>query len=236
MNRKSADSIRFYCKNLNGLDIDRQGGDMAEICIEMKKTETDILLATEPGVCHNHHWIGEIIRQTARKEMKHSLVALASSRRKYKTYKKPRGSMMIAHGRTRGRITASGTDDYDRWSWMRINSKTGGVMVISAYQEGDKQDFDDYGKKGRKIARLQQHSMLKEDNRNNTPREAFRKDLIEFLLPAKKRGDSVLIMGDFNEVFEGKSGMMEVADALALVDILDVKLGTQKFGTQYTMR
>ena len=48
--------------------------------------------------------------KTARKEMKYSLVALASSRRKYKSYNKPGGSMMIAHGRTRGRITASGTD------------------------------------------------------------------------------------------------------------------------------
>lgn len=231
MNRKSAESTRFYCKNVNGLDIDRQGGDITEICTEMQKTETDILLATEPGVCHKHHWIGDIIRKTARKEMKHSLVALASSRRKYKSYKKPGGSMMIAHGRTRGRITASGTDEYGRWSWMRLNSKLGGVMVLSAYQVGDKLDFDDDGQKGRKTARLQQHSMLKEDNRVETPREAFRKDLIEFLLPAKKRGDSILIMGDFNEVFEGKSGMMDVADALGMIDLLDVKLGTQKFGT-----
>ena len=67
------------------------------------------------------------------------------------------------------------------------------------------------------MERLQHHSMLKEDNRMETPRKAFRKDLIAFLLPVKNRGDSVLIMGDFNEVFEGKSGMMEVADALGMV-------------------
>ena len=114
---------------------------------------------------------------------------------------------------------------------LRINSKIGGVMVLSAYQVGDKLDFDDNGQKGRKTTRLQQHSMLKEDIRIETPREAFRKDLIEFLLPAKNRGDSILIMGDFNEVFEGQSGMMDVADALGMVDLLDVKLGTQKFGT-----
>jgi len=49
------ESTNFYCKNINSMDIDRQGGDMADICIEMKKTETDIFLATEPGICHNHY-------------------------------------------------------------------------------------------------------------------------------------------------------------------------------------
>jgi len=43
------------------MDIDRQGGDMADICIEMKKTEMDIFLATEPGICHNHYWIKETL-------------------------------------------------------------------------------------------------------------------------------------------------------------------------------
>ena len=113
---------------------------------------------------------------------------------------------------------------------MRLNSKLGGIMVLSAYQVGNQLDFND-GKKGSKTARLQQHSMLQEANRTCTPREAFVSDLITFLLPAREWGDSILIMGDFNKIFDSKAGMMDVADALGLVDLMEVKLKTQKFTT-----
>ena len=119
------------------MDIDRAGGDMADICIEMIKTETDIFLATEPGICHNHNWIKETLNKTAKKALKHSLVTLALSKRKYSGCKKPGGAMMIAHGRTRGRITTYGNNKYGSWSWMRLNSKLGGIMVLSAYQVGN---------------------------------------------------------------------------------------------------
>ena len=93
---------------------------------------------TEPGICHNHYWIKETLNKTAKKALKHSLVTLSSSKRKYSScYKKPGGAMIIAHGRTRGRITTYGNDDYGRWSWMRLNSKLGGIMVLSAYQVGN---------------------------------------------------------------------------------------------------
>ena len=205
------------------MDINRQGGDMADICIDMKKMETDIFLATEPGICHNHYWIKETLNKTAKKALKHSLVTLSSSKRKYSSYKKPGGAMIIAHGRTRGRITTYGNDEYGRWSWIRLNSKLGGIMVLSAYQVGNQIDFNS-GKKGSKTARLQQHSMLQEENRTCTPREAFVRNLIQFLLPARERGDSLLIMGDFNEIFDTNAGMMDVADALGLVDLMEVKL------------
>ena len=83
------------------MDMDRQGGDMANICIEMKKTETDIFLATEPGICHNHYWIKQTLDKTAKKALKHSLVTLASNGRKYRGYKKLGGAMMVVHGRTK---------------------------------------------------------------------------------------------------------------------------------------
>ena len=76
---------------------------------------------------------------------------------------------------------------------MRLNSKLGGIMVLSPYQMGNQLDFNN-GKKGSKTARLQQHSMLQEANRTCTLREAFVRDLIMFLLPARERGDSILII------------------------------------------
>ena len=102
-------------------------------------------------------------------------------------------------------------------------------MVLSAYQVGNQLDFND-SKKRSKTARLQQHSMLQEANRGCTSRKAFVSDLITFLLLAGGRGDSILIMGHFNKIFDCKAGMMDVADAL-FVDLMEVKFKTQKFAT-----
>ena len=113
---------------------------------------------------------------------------------------------------------------------MRLNSKLGGIIVLSAYQVGNQLDFNN-GKKGSKTARLQQHSMLLEAKRKYAPREAYVRDLITFLLPARERVDSILIMGDFNKIFDTNAGMMDVADALGLVDLMEVKLKTQNFAT-----
>ena len=59
---------------------------------------------------------------------------------------------------------------------MRLNSKLGGIMVLSAYQVGNQLDFNN-GKKGSKTARLQQHSMLQIANHPSL--EEMRKDLLQ---------------------------------------------------------
>ena len=44
----------------------------------------------------------------------------------------------------------------------------------------------------------------------------------------------ILIMGDFNKIFDSKAEMMDVTDALGLVDLMEVKLKTRMFETNLT--
>ena len=54
LSHKKQNTTRIYCQNVNGLDIGRGGGDINSLCIDMKRTQTDILLATGTRVCHRH--------------------------------------------------------------------------------------------------------------------------------------------------------------------------------------
>ena len=65
LSHKKQNTTRIYCQNVNGLDIGRGGGDINNICIDMKRTQTDILLATETRVCHRHTKIRKTINTTA---------------------------------------------------------------------------------------------------------------------------------------------------------------------------
>ena len=41
------------------MDVDKEGGDFTTICTEIERTQTNMLLATEPGICHRHRWVQE---------------------------------------------------------------------------------------------------------------------------------------------------------------------------------
>ena len=53
MSKKPANTTRIYAQNINGMDIDKSGGHLPGICIDIEQTQTDILLLTEPGICHH---------------------------------------------------------------------------------------------------------------------------------------------------------------------------------------
>ena len=66
------------------------------------------------------------------------------------------------------------------------------------------------------------------------PREAFTRDLIEFVKQRQTEGDHVLIIGDFNEtVDETHSGTAHIMDACGLVDLCGRKLGTVALPSTY---
>ena len=112
MTHKSINTTRIYCQNVNGLDIGVRGGDVNTICTDILTTQSDIFLATETKICHQHNDIKQIIKKTTASILKHSAVVTASSKIKYKTYKKPGGTMIFTHGPTKGRLSKTGSDAY----------------------------------------------------------------------------------------------------------------------------
>ena len=139
--------------------------------------------------------------------------------------------MIVTHGRTRGRVSRYGTDDYGRWSWIRLNANTGDIVVISVYQMSDQLEYLQDGNKSTKTFCLQQHSMIQEDNRSGTPRHIFPEDLTNFLDQIKIDGDQILLMGNFNELFQPQSNIMDINDLSGIIDLPQACIGHQNFST-----
>jgi len=105
---KSRNTIRLAFQNVNGLNIDSHGGDTALIFEEMKRTETDILLMSEPNVCHQHDWIIPSVRKAAlRAKLQSPKILLSTSKMKYRSYKKPGGTMTVCRGNSSSLIQDS---------------------------------------------------------------------------------------------------------------------------------
>jgi len=141
MPTKSPNLLRIYFQNINGIDLDSQGGDFHTICHGIHRTQTDILLLAESRICHNHKWVRDALYSTAKTtDLQNPLVLLSSSKLKYKTYKKPGGTLSIIHGKTRGCVKTSGTDKYGRWSWLTLEGRIQKLVIVNLYQVGNQQD------------------------------------------------------------------------------------------------
>ena len=199
---KSKNTLRLFFQNVNSIDLDKSGGDFHTICNDIQLTETDILMLAEPNICHRHGNVQDILHRTAARELQHSLILLSSSKLKYRSYKKPGGTLMVTHGKTRGRVYQKGTDDYGRWSWLTLKGKTNTVTIITLYQVGDSTDYLTNTKKGCKTVRLQLYAMGLKDNRKGTPRDVFLQDLTSFVTQKQELSHKIIICGDFNETFK----------------------------------
>ena len=228
---KQNNSIRIFFQNVNSIDTDREGGDFSTICKDVILTGTDVLMLAEPNLCHLHNKVRNNLHQAASKELSHPLILLSSSKLKYRSHKKPGGTLTLTHGNTRSRVYQSGTDNYGRWSWLTLKGKNQSVTIITVYQVGDNQDYLTNAKKGCKTFRLQLYVMGLKDQRQGTPKELLLQDLTSFVEQKQELGHQIIICGDFNEVFHSKSNSIELASTLGLVDILHEHIGHQNFST-----
>ena len=90
---------------------------------------------------------------------------------------------------------------------------------------------------GRNTAVNQQINMILEESvamgtlTRRTPREAFIHDLTKCIQSRQKEGDSIMLMGDFNEtVSEPNSGIHRLMINCNLIDAFAVRLGTTYYG------
>lgn len=170
---------RFFSKNPNGVAVQQGGGDFKTMFQEMKKNDVDVMSAPEINIDNKNKWAMNAMFKALRKEFNHSICKVPSSDRIYKTCYKPGGTMLLARDRISGRVTAHGTDEYGRWSFLRINRKGKALLVMSLYQVGDSKGYARVTRKTSRAARRQQYSMLCERRRSTRdPRKAFREDFV----------------------------------------------------------
>ena len=216
MDKKDTTTIRVFCQNINGIKYDELGGETEEIGHFMEKNEIDVMGITEHNVDNRSEKVVSTIYQALQRVSRTFTHVLGGTETKTETTYKPGGTMIISRGNIRGRITEKGKDKLGRWTYQKIRCKKEKTLwMITAYQVckgGTTAGF---------TAAAQQTSALRQQGDNAHPREAFKRDLEQFLDENIGQNDEAIIMGDYNEAIGAeKEGIHKVMESIGLVDLM----------------
>ncbi|KAI2499205.1 hypothetical protein MHU86_15303 [Fragilaria crotonensis] len=129
--------------------------------------------------------------------------------------------MIVSSGDITGRFVSHSEDRWGRWISQTVRG-TGStyVTIVSAYQVVTDNPYN-----GLTTAASQQRSLLLQTgDTEQRPRKAFKRDLSVFLTERISRGEEILLVGDFNEVFGSElDGMSQIAADLRLVNLMQVR-------------
>lgn len=209
---------RLYSLNVNGLTLDKRGGQFDELCKVAKEVQADILCCQEHNLDTTQTAVKTIIYDTLRQHWPRSRITMGTTPIPFATTFKPGGTMLIATKDITGRIISHSTDKWGRWSSHTYRGKGQvQITVISVYQV-----VTDKLQLGASTAAAQQRSLLMNSHDPlSAPRKAFKRDLTTFATQCITAGQEILIVGDFNEVLGAEiDGMSKIAAELNLIDVM----------------
>ena len=216
MEQKQDGTVRIFYQNTNGIKYDRLGGEVGWYGHYMVENEIDILGIAEHNVDNRSAAVILTIRQALERVEKSFAVTMGGTKTKMDTPYKPGGTMIVARGNIRGRIMERGSDSLGRWTYLRIRGKQGrSLWVLTVYQVCKSSPTAGM------TASAQQLSLLRQNGDTATPREAFKRDLMNFINDTINPDDETVIMGDFNEEIGADSeGIVRFMEEGGLADLM----------------
>jgi exonuclease III len=195
---KGESTTRIYIQNVNGVKLHRDGGQFSELCSIVKETQADILCIQEHNLDTTQYHVRNTLYTTTRHHWSRSKLTIASSPIQFENMWKPGGTAIMSVGSITGRIKGQGTDAWGRWSHQTFQGSGGRLItIISVYQVVEKHLTQT---KGQYTAAAQQRSLSsRQSDTLQTPRQAFRRDLTEFIQTQIRTGHLIVLTGDFNE-------------------------------------
>ena len=221
LGEKLASVTRIYSLNLNGIALDKRGGQFDTLCTIAKELQVDILCGQEHNVDTTQSEVRNILYNTARQHWPRSRLVTGSTATTFANWYKPGGTLQLSIGHITGRITSTYQDPLGRWVSQTFRGRDGvQLTVISAYQV-----VESGSQTGKTTAASQQTSQLTQMNVTDcNPRRAFKHDLRSYLRECSARGDELLLLGDFNESIDGNfNGMSRIITDFFLVDLMKLR-------------
>ena len=220
---KDINTLRIYAQNLNGLRIEKDGGQYKEICEMIKEVKADIFCFQEHNLDTTQYTVRNILHNTTNKHWQRARLSISSSPIAFSGNWKPGGTAILTNGHITGRIIAAGHDEWDRWSYQTIiGQRQRYVTIISAYQVvAQKQAL-----KGLYTTATQQQSLLiRQQDAITNPRKAFQRDLTVFLKRlTHEQQHSIILLSDFNErLGEDPAGISRIASEFNLMDLMRIQ-------------
>jgi exonuclease III len=220
---KPAEITRIYSQNVNGLRFEKDGGQFKELCSINQEVQADILCIQEHNLDTTQYHVGTTLQHTAKKYWQRSRFTISSSPLTFSSTWKPGGTAILSTRSITGRITATGADEWGRWSYhtLQQGQQQRQVTIITIYQVVDKFTID----RGHfTIAAQQRRLLIQQGNSHLTPRQAFQRDLRQFLRNIQQPEHDILILGDFNErLGENLNGTAQLAAEFNLTDIFSIQ-------------
>jgi exonuclease III len=199
--RKEGNIFRLYAQNVNGIPLDRRGGQFDTLCQVLKEAQADVFLGQEHNLDSTQYQVRSILHDTSKQHWERYRLNIATTPIQFTSMYKPGGTFMLTTGNATGRIISQDQDKWGRWVSQSFQGVQGRIVtIVSAYQV-----VTDVPRGGSNTVTTQQYCLLLQDNATTqSPRTAFRKDLMAFLHRCRSRGDELIVMGDFNEAVGGK--------------------------------
>ena len=221
LNHKDGFTFRLYAQNVNGLPLDRRGGQFDTLCQVLKEVQADVFLGQEHNLDSTQYQVKSILHDTSRQHWERYRLNIATTPISFQSMYKPGGTIMLTTGNATGRIKSQDQDKWGRWVSQTLQGAQGRtITIVSAYQV-----VTDVARGGSTTVTTQQYSLLVQDQDLNTsPRAAFRRDLKAFLQNCRQRGDELILLGDFNEeIGEDADGMIGVIQGLDMIDMMGAR-------------
>ena len=214
---KPTQVTRLYAQNVNGLSMDRRGGQFDDLCVIHKELEADIFCGQEHNLDSTQMHVRSYIYDAAKQHWDRSRVIFGTTPIQFKGHYKPGGTFLLTTGSVAGRVKEQIADKWGRWVLQKLVGHGGQLLIIvSAYQPIEKR-----GKEGNLTIASQQRSLLLLDNDTTNPRTSFRRDLLTTLSTYAQAGADLLLLGDFNETLgSDPDGISHIASRLQLVDLM----------------
>ena len=205
---KPAQTTRVYSQNVNGLSMDRRGGQFDDLCVIHKEVEADILCGQEHNLDTTQMHLRSYIYDATKQHWDRSRVIFGTTPIPFKGHYKPGGTFLLTTGSVAGRVKDQIADKWGRWVLQKLVGHGGQLLIIvSAYQPIDKR-----GKEGNLTIASQHRSLLLQANDTTNPRTSFRRDLLTTLSTYVQAGAELLLLGDFNETLgSDPDGMSHIA-------------------------
>ena len=232
---KDESTTRIYFQNLNGLKWDKDGGMWPMICQAMSGIHADIIGLAEINQDTTQYTIRHKLETVANKYFDHNKLVHGTSARKARRHYKPGGTMMMTVMDTVGAVKATSRDRMGRWvsTQYQANTKQKFTIII-AYQVCQRHITGHNTAANQQIHTIIEESVAQGIATRPNPRQAFIQDLTHFVLQRQREGDSILLVGDFNETIDQpKSGIAKLANTCGLTDLFGNQLGKTTIPSTY---
>ena len=192
---KAGHLFRLYVQNVNGLPLDRRGGQFDTLCQVIKETQADVFLGQEHNLDSTQPPVRNILQETSKQHWERYRLNIATTPIPFRSMYKPGGTFMLTVGNATGRILSQSHDKWGRWVSQTFQGAEGRtITMVSAYQV-----VTDTIKGGTTTVASQQYSLLlNEQDSTKAPRAAFRKDLKLFLQKCRNKGEELILVGNLN--------------------------------------